>query len=82
MDGCLGPVQVVDAAVSSQDSKDLTQRKMAKKMALVALLLLILAAAATFLGVFYGVERKQKQDDGFYRAAVAADAGPCSQVGV
>lgn len=75
-------VQVSDAAVSSQDSKDLTQRKMGKKTAVLALLLLILASVATFLGVFYGIERKQKQDNGFYRAAVAADAGPCSQVGV
>lgn len=50
------------------------------KTAVVALMLLILAAAATFLGVFFGVERKQH--DGFYRAAVAADAGPCSDVGM
>lgn len=49
------------------------------KTAVVALMLLILAAAATFLGVFFGVGRKQH--DGFYRAAVAADAGLCSEVG-
>lgn len=52
---------------------------MAIKTAVVALMLLLLAAAGTFLGVFYGVGRKQH--DGFYRAAVAADAGPCSVVG-
>lgn len=53
---------------------------MASKTAVIALLLLILAAAGTFLGVFYGVGRKQH--DGFYRAAVAADAGLCSDVGM
>lgn len=51
---------------------------MAIKVAVLALLLLLLAAAATFLGVFYGVGRRQL----FYTAAVAADAGPCSDVGM
>lgn len=53
---------------------------MSAKTAVVALLLLLLAAVATFLGVFYGVGRTQH--NGFYRAAVAADAGPCSDVGM
>lgn len=53
---------------------------MVNKTALVAVLLLLLAAAGTFLGVFYGVGRRQHE--GFYRAAVAADAGPCSEVGM
>lgn len=53
---------------------------MSAKTAVVALLLLILAAVGTFLGVYFGVGRKQH--DGFYRAAVAADAGPCSDVGM
>lgn len=53
---------------------------MAKKMAIVALLLLLLAAAGTFLGVYYSVGRNQHH--GFYKAAVAADAGPCSDVGM
>lgn len=57
-----------------------TQKEMASKTACVALMLLLLAAAGTFLGVFYGVGRLQH--DGFYRAAVAADAGPCSDVGM
>lgn len=53
---------------------------MAIKMAIVAVMLLLLAAVGTFLGVFYGVGRRQHE--GFYRAAVAADAGPCSDVGM
>lgn len=53
---------------------------MANKTAIVAVMLLLLAAAGTFLGVFYGVGRRQHE--GFYRAAVAADAGPCSEVGM
>lgn len=54
---------------------------MACKAVMVALVLLLLVAVGTFLGVFYGVGRRQ-QSDGFYRAAVAADAGPCSDVGM
>lgn len=54
---------------------------MASKAVIMALLLLLLVAVGTFLGVFYGVGRRQ-QNDGFYRAAVAADAGPCSDVGM
>lgn len=70
---------------SRQDSKVLlvshrTQSEMSAKTAVVALLLLLLAAVGTFLGVYFGVGRKQH--DGFYRAAVAADAGPCSDVGM
>lgn len=53
---------------------------MACKAVMVALVLLLLVAVGTFLGVFYGVGRQQS--DGFYRAAVAADAGPCSDVGM
>lgn len=56
------------------------QKEMAIKTAVVALMLLLLAGVGTFLGVFYGVGRKQHE--GFYRAAVAADAGPCSDVGM
>lgn len=54
---------------------------MANKMVIVAVMLLLLAAAGTFLGVFYGVGRRQ-HNEGFYRAAVAADAGLCSDVGM
>ncbi|XP_070845318.1 glutathione hydrolase 1 proenzyme [Chaetodon trifascialis] len=49
---------------------------MAKKTIIIALLILLLAAVATFLGVFFGVERRR-----YWRAAVAADAGHCSVVG-
>lgn len=53
--------------------------KMVNKTVIVALMLLILAAACTFVGVYFGVG-KQKHSQ-FFKAAVAADAGPCSVVG-
>ncbi|XP_034751814.1 glutathione hydrolase 1 proenzyme [Etheostoma cragini] len=55
---------------------------MAKKTIIVALVVLLLASVATFVGVFFGVERrKQPSVPGYLKAAVAADAGPCSEVG-
>lgn len=51
---------------------------MVTKTVSVALVLLLLASAATFVGVFFGVKRKET---GYLKAAVAADAGPCSEVG-
>ncbi|XP_078127737.1 glutathione hydrolase 1 proenzyme [Sander vitreus] len=55
---------------------------MAKKTIIVALSILLLASVATFVGVFFGVERrKQPSEPGYLKAAVAADAGPCSEVG-
>lgn len=52
---------------------------MVKKTIVVALTVLILACVATFLGVFFGVgQRKQEQ---YFKAAVAADAGTCSEIG-
>uniref|UniRef100_A0A3B4ZT43 Glutathione hydrolase n=1 Tax=Stegastes partitus TaxID=144197 RepID=A0A3B4ZT43_9TELE len=55
---------------------------MTKKTVAVALTLLLLAAAATFLGVFFGIGKKKPSGDQVYlKAAVAADAGPCSEVG-
>lgn len=53
---------------------------MAKKVIVLALLLLLLAAVATFLGVFYSVKKKNPPGV-FSKAAVAADAGKCSEVG-
>uniref|UniRef100_A0A8C5HFK2 Glutathione hydrolase n=1 Tax=Gouania willdenowi TaxID=441366 RepID=A0A8C5HFK2_GOUWI len=55
---------------------------MAKKTIILALALLLLAAVATFVGVFFGVG-SQSHPSGkvYYKAAVAADAGPCSEVG-
>lgn len=55
---------------------------MAKKTIIVALAMLLLAAAATFVGVFFGVGKmKRPSEQVFLKAAVAADAGPCSEVG-
>uniref|UniRef100_UPI0037E76C74 glutathione hydrolase 1 proenzyme n=1 Tax=Semicossyphus pulcher TaxID=241346 RepID=UPI0037E76C74 len=55
---------------------------MAKKTIILALALLLLASVATFVGVFFGVgERKQQREHVYLKAAVAADAGPCSEVG-
>ncbi|XP_049908972.1 glutathione hydrolase 1 proenzyme [Epinephelus moara] len=55
---------------------------MAKKTIIVAVAMLLLAAAATFVGVFFGVGKmKRPSEQVFLKAAVAADAGPCSEVG-
>lgn len=51
---------------------------MVNKTIVLALALLLVAALATFLGVFFGIG---KRDERGIRAAVAADAGPCSEVG-
>ncbi|XP_061783442.1 glutathione hydrolase 1 proenzyme [Nerophis lumbriciformis] len=55
---------------------------MAKKIIAVALTLLLVAAVATFVGVFFGVGSETRPSEHVYlRAAVAADAGPCSVIG-
>ncbi|XP_059214224.1 glutathione hydrolase 1 proenzyme [Centropristis striata] len=55
---------------------------MVKKTIILALLMLVLACVATFVGVFFGVGRRKHPDENVYlKAAVAADAGPCSEVG-
>lgn len=55
---------------------------MGKKVIVLALLVLLLAAVGTFLGVFFSVGRTSTGSDGvFSKAAVAADAGKCSEVG-
>ncbi|KAM6901059.1 glutathione hydrolase 1 proenzyme isoform 1-T3 [Lycodopsis pacificus] len=55
---------------------------MVKKTIIAALALLLLASVATFVGVFFGVgRRKQPSEQVYLKAAVAADAGPCSEVG-
>lgn len=51
---------------------------MANKTMILALAVLLVASVATFVGVFYGVGRRKPE---FLRAAVAADAGTCSEVG-
>lgn len=53
---------------------------MGKKVIVLALLLLVVAAVATFLGVFFSVG-KRSHPGVFSKAAVAADAGKCSEVG-
>uniref|UniRef100_A0A8C5CJ65 Gamma-glutamyltransferase 1b n=1 Tax=Gadus morhua TaxID=8049 RepID=A0A8C5CJ65_GADMO len=52
---------------------------MVSKTVVLALALLLVAAVATFLGVFFGVS--SPSEGGFSRAAVAADAGLCSEIG-
>lgn len=55
---------------------------MKKKTIIVALTILLLAAAATFVGVYFGVGRRATGSErGYSTAAVAADAGPCSEIG-
>ncbi|XP_072311533.1 glutathione hydrolase 1 proenzyme [Eucyclogobius newberryi] len=53
---------------------------MDKKVIALALLLLLVAVAGTFLGVYFGVG-KGNASGVFFKAAVAADAGKCSEVG-
>lgn len=55
---------------------------MVKVSIIVALATLLLASVATFVGVFFGVgKRKALGEHVYLKAAVAADAGPCSEVG-
>ncbi|CAL1569447.1 unnamed protein product [Knipowitschia caucasica] len=55
---------------------------MGKAVVVLAVLLLLLASVATFLGVFFGVSHRSSSGDTvFFKAAVAADAGRCSEVG-
>nr|XP_040054103.1 glutathione hydrolase 1 proenzyme [Gasterosteus aculeatus aculeatus] len=55
---------------------------MVKVTIIVALAILLLASVATFVGVFFGMgARKQPGEQVYLKAAVAADAGPCSEVG-
>ncbi|XP_068608923.1 glutathione hydrolase 1 proenzyme [Brachionichthys hirsutus] len=53
---------------------------MANKTVFLALAMLLVACVATFLGVFYGVGRR-KNGPMYFKAAVAADAGLCSEIG-
>lgn len=52
---------------------------MVSKTIIVALAMLLLASVGTFVGVFFGVGRRKPPV--YLKAAVAADAGPCSEVG-
>ncbi|XP_072514550.1 glutathione hydrolase 1 proenzyme [Salminus brasiliensis] len=54
---------------------------MVQKSVVVGLLVLLLAAVGTFVGVFFGVRKPTPISQASYtRAAVAADAGPCSDI--
>lgn len=67
--------------MSSQQQLNFRRPKtsnMVNKTIVLALALLLVAALATFLGVFFGIGRQGEKG---MRAAVAADAGPCSEVG-
>lgn len=57
---------------------------MVQKSVVVSLALLLIASVATFLGVFFGYRGKPSAvntERSYTHAAVAADAGPCSEVG-
>ncbi|XP_010875848.2 glutathione hydrolase 1 proenzyme [Esox lucius] len=53
---------------------------MVRKSIVVGLLVLLVAAVGTFVGVFFGVGNRSPSNS-YYSAAVAADAGPCSEIG-
>lgn len=55
-----------------------------QKSTVVGLALLLLAAVGTFLAVFFSVQGKKASSEpetGYFKAAVAADAGTCSEIG-
>lgn len=59
-------------------------RKMVAKSLIAGLVVLLMAAVSLFLGVFMGLGSKNlpsSSDHFFSKAAVAADAGACSEVG-
>lgn len=59
-------------------------RKMVGKSLIAGLVVLLVAAVSLFLGVFMGLGKKNTpppSDHFFSKAAVAADAGKCSEVG-
>uniref|UniRef100_W5MCC1 Glutathione hydrolase n=2 Tax=Lepisosteus oculatus TaxID=7918 RepID=W5MCC1_LEPOC len=57
-------------------------RKMKRKSVVVGVVVLLLAVLCIFLGIFYGLDSRAPPKEGYYtRAAVAADAGKCSEIG-
>ncbi|ROL54134.1 Glutathione hydrolase 1 proenzyme [Anabarilius grahami] len=57
---------------------------MVQKSTVLGLTLLLLAAVGTFLAVFFSVQGKKaspEPEPGYFKAAVAADAGTCSEIG-
>ncbi|XP_058473656.1 glutathione hydrolase 1 proenzyme [Solea solea] len=55
--------------------------KMVRVNIIIAVAVLLVAAVATFLGVYFGVGKRNLVQAGYWKAAVAADAGPCSDIG-
>ncbi|KAI1882390.1 hypothetical protein AGOR_G00250190 [Albula goreensis] len=58
--------------------------KMVQKPIVVGLTVLLLAVVCIFIGVYFGVEKRQTSSSSshtYSKAAVAADAGPCSEIG-
>ncbi|XP_077593474.1 glutathione hydrolase 1 proenzyme-like isoform X2 [Stigmatopora nigra] len=70
---------IAECPYKSQDIQNPKRNKMAKMTIVLAVTLLLLATVAIFLGVFYGVDDMNQHV--YQRAAVAADAGPCSVIG-
>ncbi|KAJ8346658.1 hypothetical protein SKAU_G00280590 [Synaphobranchus kaupii] len=57
-------------------------RRMVQKFTVLGFAALLVAAVCIFVGVFYGVDRKSSLSSShFSKAAVAADAGRCSEIG-
>ncbi|XP_058646042.1 glutathione hydrolase 1 proenzyme [Onychostoma macrolepis] len=59
---------------------------MVQKSTVLGLALLLLAAVGTFLAVFFSVQGKKaspepEPENGYFKGAVAADAGTCSEIG-
>uniref|UniRef100_A0A3Q0SEY2 Glutathione hydrolase n=1 Tax=Amphilophus citrinellus TaxID=61819 RepID=A0A3Q0SEY2_AMPCI len=55
---------------------------MSKKTITAGLAVLLLGSTVTFVGVYFGVGRREAAHERWYsKAAVAADAGPCSEIG-
>lgn len=58
--------------------------RMVQKSVVVALAVLLIASVGTFLGVFFGYRGKLSSvvsERSYTNASVAADAGPCSEIG-
>ncbi|XP_035247677.1 glutathione hydrolase 1 proenzyme-like isoform X1 [Anguilla anguilla] len=54
---------------------------MVQKSIVIGLAALLVAVVCIFLGVFFGVDRTSSSSSYYSKAAVAADAGPCSEIG-
>lgn len=60
----------------------LPSRRMAQKYIVLGLTVLLVAVVCIFVGVFFGVDRMSSSSASYFsKAAVAADAGHCSEIG-